>query len=381
MKKKIPLIVAAVCLTVVLAVVLFVLFFKRSSGPDKTSFLGKNSDPDITSSMVLEKCPFELSDNVKWRFYPASNLAGFAALAQDYDETDQTFILVFSHSPKQIGADNVIINGDLLCDCFYDLYEFDNQEIIECGDLYYMKMKCDKRITVVQFAFNLEDGDIREVVSVEFLGYDSVPKMQLRYSRFDYSLPQKTQNIRKVQVFNEETGSWEEIEDIAETTENYSEYYTWTELQVDDDANPNYVTRGEITVGVSSYEYTMGTYNVYHEPKDPQVTTICFAISTDNASGVEGIKEFDINNINADDIRLYVKEGDEYVDITPGDFYLETDSSNSRRIGDSDVWVESCRFININSHELGELGEHDYRLVFRDYSIDFTLRIQTFEVW
>ncbi len=155
--------------------------------------------------MVLEKCPFEISDNVEWRFYPASNLAGFAALAQDYDETDQTFILVFSHSPKQIGADN--------------------------------------------------------------------------------------------------------------------------------------------------------------------------------ASGVEGIKEFDINNINTNDIRLYVKEGDEYVDITPGDFYLETDSSNSRRIGDSDVWVESCRFINLNSHELGEPGEHDYRLVFRDYTIDFTLRIQTFEVW
>ncbi|WP_034451055.1 hypothetical protein [Butyrivibrio sp. AE2032] len=370
-QKKTALIITAVSLIAVLAAVVFVLFFLN------------RSEPAVSSETILKDCPFELSDNADWKFYPSDNLAGLAALARDHDDTDQTFVLVFSHSPEQKEADNVIINGDLIFQCFYDSIDFNDQEIVECGNLYYMKMKCDKRITVVSFVFNLENGDIREVVSVEVLGYDSVPKMNLRYSRFDYSLPPKTDNIRKTQIFNEETGNWEEIADIAETTDDddYSEYVTWTELQVDEEANELYVTRGGITVGVCSYNYTYATYDVYQEPKDPQVTTIRFLIATDSDAGVESIEEFDINNISTDEIRLYVKEGSEYVDITPGDFYLETASSNEKRIGDSDVWVETCRFINLNSNELGELGEHEYRLVIMDYTIDFTLRVQTFEAW
>lgn len=370
MRKKISLILAAVCLTAVLAAVIIVLVINNLPAAK------------VSEDKILNKRPFELSDNAEWRFYPPDNLAGIVALAQDHDDTDQTFVLVFNHSPKQKYADTVILKGDLVCTCFYDHYDFDNQEIVEKGGLYYMKMSCDKRITVVSFGFNLGNGNIREYVGVEFFGYDSVPKMKLYYSRFDYSYPQNTPNIRKTQLFNEKTGTWDAIEEVEETTEqNAIDYHSWTELQVDDDANEHSVTHGDITVAVSSYHYTWATYNVYHELKTPQVTTICFLVATDSDEGVEGIKEFDINNISTDDIRLYVKEDGEYVDITPGDLWLETDSWNSTKVAEPDVWVESCRFINLNSNELGELGEHEYRLVIMDYTIDFTLRVQFFEVW
>lgn len=87
----------------------------------------------VSEDKILNKCPFELSDNAEWRFYPPDNLAGLVALAQDHDDTDQTFVLVFNHSPKQKYADTVILKGDLVCTCFYDHYDFDNQEIVEKG--------------------------------------------------------------------------------------------------------------------------------------------------------------------------------------------------------------------------------------------------------
>ena len=383
-KKYIPFIIAAVCLAVLASAGLSVYFLAKraeTSGTSNNVFpkFPVSKDPSVD---VLENCPFELSDSAEWKIYPSKNLIGFVALAKDYDETDQTFVLVFSHSPEQKKADNVIINGQLSCSCFYDFYQFDNLEIVEQGGLYYMKMKCDKRITVVSFGFNLEDGDIREYVGVEIFGYDSIPKMKIYYSRFDYSYPRKTENIKKTQLFNEQTESWEDVEDIVETTEDdSSEYYSWTELQVYDEAGDHYETRDGVTIGVSSYGYTYAKYDVYHEMKEPQVTTICFLVSTDDDAGVEGIKAFDINNINTKDIRLYVKDGDEYVDITPGDFYLEVESWNEKKVAEPDVWVQSCRFINLNSNELGELEERDYRLVIEGYTIDFTLLVQFFEVW
>ena len=369
-QKKKSLIIAAVSLTVVLVTVLLVLLFKNPSVFD------------VSQKMVLATCPFEVSDNAEWKFYPSNNLVGFTALAKDYDETDQTFILVFNHSPKQKGSDRVILNGTLDSQCYYENFEFDNQEIIKRGNLYYMKMKCDKRITVVSFGFNLENGDIREYARVQFLSYDSSPVMKLSYARYDYSYPQKTKNIRREQFFNEETGRWSEIRDIEETQQETGiQYSRWTELQVDDPAGKCAVTRSGAIIDISRYDYTRGTYNVYHETKDPQVTTLRFLVATQNDTSVEDIEEFDINNINTEDIRLYVRDGIKYVDITPGDFYIGTTSSNLSRVGDSDVWFESCRFIDLNSNELGELGEHDYRLVIEGYAVDFTLSIQTFEVW
>ncbi len=384
-QKKIIIASAALCVTVIAAIVLSVVFFNKRSDPVISA---KQSDTDLSSATsetarsnkILEKCPYTLSDNAEWKFYPSDNLLGFVALAKDLDETDQTYILVFSHSPEQEGADNVIINGKLDCQCFYDLYEFDNQDISEQGNLYYMKMKCDKRIVLVSFGFNLENGDLRDYIRVEFFGYDSVPKMKLYYSHFDYSSYPNPNNIKKEQLFNDDTGSWEDVEDIKETNNGSFSYYKWTELQVYENS-PHSVTSGDVTVSVISYKYTHGTYNVYQEPKDPPVTTICVSVSTTGKTGVEDIKDFDINNIKPGNIKLYVKEGDEYMDITPGDFGIETESSGKTKIAEPDVWIESGRFINIKSNKLGELGEKEYMLVFEGYTIHFTLKVQTFEEW
>lgn len=360
-QKKLPLILLAVSLIVVLAAAFLVLFFIHQS------------NSEISSSKVLQKCPFELSDNAEWRFYPSDNLVGFVALAHDYDETDQTFVLVFNHSPKMEDADGIILNGNLGCECFYDSYAFDNQEIVEQGSLYYMKMRCDKRIIVVSFRFYLENGDVHKSVKVEFFGYDSVPKMQLHYWSHDYGSPYIT--VDKTQLFNEETGSWDEIEDVEKAL-SVIQHGEGMALQVDDDKKHS-VTRDRVTIDVNYYEYMHEYYDVYHEPRIPQVTTLKFSVSTPLNLGVEKIEAFDINNIRTEDIRLYVREGNEYIDITPGDFCLETEGSLRDR-NKNDVLIETRRFFKLNSNELGELGEHNYRLVIEGFPVDFTLTVQYF---
>ena len=109
----------------------------------------------------------------------------------------------------QKNADDIITGIDRVrSNCMYGFYDFDDKEIIEKNSIYYMKLKCDKRITVFSFSFYFEHDDMSETISIELNN-----KTELFYGYYDYP-----KDIRKFQTFNEETGKWEKIESPQNTT-------------------------------------------------------------------------------------------------------------------------------------------------------------------
>lgn len=314
------------------------------------------------SDKIMSECPFNLSDSAGWTFYPSRNLIGLTAVATDTDDVDQTFILAFDHHPVQKNADDIITGIDRVrSNCMYGFYDFEDKEIIEKNSIYYMKLKCDKRITVFSFSFYFEHDDMSETISIELNN-----KTELFYGYYDYP-----KDIRKFQTFNEETGKWEKIETLEFKPEEPSvgiPYVSWTELQVDENACEPYVTQGDITVRVMKYAYSPNVYNIYKEIESPQNTTITFTTGSNNETKHADIPGFpDVEN---ERVRLYARSGDGYTDITPGDLEVTIYYDN-----------EYVCYTDMSSNELGELEEGGYRFVIGEYAVDFVLSVQQFEAW
>ena len=363
MKNRTASVIAITAATVILiaaGITAFLLCNPVPGNTDSKTVTGSSSKH--ASDKIISECPYDLSDSAVWTIYPSHNLIGLTAVATDTDDVDQTFILAFDHSPVQKNADDIITGVDRVrAICMYDFYDFDDMEIIEGKRIYYMKLKCDKRITVFSFSFNSEHNGISERISIDLNN-----KTELFYSYYEYP-----KDIRKIQTLNDGTGKWDKIETLEFKPEEPSTgipYVSWTELQVDENACEPCVIQGDITVRVMKYEYSPNVYNIYKEIETPQNTTITFTVGTNNETKHADIPDFpDIENEN---IKLFVRSGDGFTDITPADLNVNVYYDN-----------EYVCYTDMSSSELGELDEGEYRFVIGEYTVDFVLSVQQFEAW
>ena len=87
LKKLLTAVLSAVC---AISVVTSAGCFRKNEEKSKDD----SKEIPIETSEVSE-CPFDISDNCEWTYYPNDNFVGLVAMGKALDESDQTFVLVF----------------------------------------------------------------------------------------------------------------------------------------------------------------------------------------------------------------------------------------------------------------------------------------------
>ena len=333
---------------------------------------------DITS-----RCPFTLSDNAEWTFYPNDNFMGLVAMGSDLDEADQTYILVFEKKAMDEYAEQVLTKGSVSSNCYYGSLDYEDKEIKEKSGCIYAKLKCDNRIRVVNFCFSYFDEDIdeSEIITIDsYANSGEGEKMELLFVHYDYGDPQQTDDIKKTQVYDLDKGKWDEIIETEIQPIEHSEgvyFDVRTELQVDPQQFAcDYLERENNTeyMIVAGYDYLRPTYNIYQELDSPEEVRLKILIGTTDQTPLKDA--VDPNKFFKDsDIKLYVKSGDKYEDITPDTVWTEYEGdgwgwNNDDESNIEDHWYFVC------FQGLGELEEGNYKLVIGDYEYDFKLTVQ-----
>lgn len=315
---------------------------------------------------IMSKCPFETKDE-DWTFFPKDNMFGLVGMVTENGDTENTIILAFADLKSAKNIKNTVINYKyLFCQARYGSFSFDNPQILEKNNFYYVKLKYDNRIIEPQFIiFDLD----KERVIIDI----SSENIRLTYCNFgDNTI------VRKYQNFDAASGKWEDITTEEEKTPPVMDipHDQWTELQVDEEkSGPSYLTEG-VNMFVHRYDYSCDYYNIYGEIETPQVTGITFYIRNFGVLDgderiLEDIPEDEIL-IDDGDVKLYIKKNGSYADITPEDATVEGYMTAS------DGTIADYTF---NSSLLGELTEGEYKLEYGGYESEFTLAVQTFEAW
>ena len=307
----------------------------------------------ISPEKIKSECPFETSD-AEWVFYPKDNMVGFVATAKEYGDRDNTIILVFRYLKSAESISDTIINYKYLSGyARYGYFDFDNREICEEKQFYYVKLVYDNRIVDPQtIMFDKDD----ERVNID------MPDDNIELS-YHYHGKQKFKS--KYQNYDASTGKWGEITNNERSSEPETgiPYSHWTQLQVVDGAN-FYKRNDGFVIIISEYYYAGNQYNIYGEIDVPQETYFSISIYNPN----ENLSDEILSEIN--NVKLYMKNGESYKDITPKDFnYVKYGSSKDRAE------------YELKSNTLGELTEGDYTFKYGDYDVNFELKVQTFEAW
>ena len=311
--------------------------------PRTQDSMAKVSDKDI-----LSKCPFETTDKAEWKFYPKDNLLGLVATSKEYGDRENTIILVFSYLKSAESISDTIINYEYQgCIARYGGFSFDNPEICEEKQFYYIKLVYDNRIVDPQtISFDKDD----ERICIDILNDD----IELTYCYFGREI-----NRVKYQSYDSAAGTWGEVttEESTWNLEPGIPYVHWTELQV---ANNLYRSEDGLGIVVDHYDYEFPQYNIYGEIVKTSDTFISVYIFSDDELSEEILPE-------KESVKLYLKNGESYEDITPDDFtvYIVNYSVHE------EVFA-------LESKNLGELTEGEYILKFGEYSVNFELRMQGF---
>ena len=165
---------------------------------EKTTDVSLRTD-ERESETISSECPFSLSDNAEWTYYPPDNFMGLVAMGRDLDEADQTFILVFDKDVMDENAEQIFTGGSVSSTCFYGFYDYEDSEVEEQDGNIYAKLKCDNRIKVCDFCFSYSDENINEREIISIYGYDEADKMELMFAHYDYNYSKQTTNTKKTQ--------------------------------------------------------------------------------------------------------------------------------------------------------------------------------------
>lgn len=380
LKKLLTAVLSAVC---AISVVTSAGCFRKNEEKSKDD----SKEIPIETSEVSE-CPFDISDNCEWTYYPNDNFVGLAAMGKALDESDQTFVLVFDKDAMDENAKQILTEGSVSSMCYYGYFDYEDKEIKDQDGCIYAKLKCDNRIHVVSFCFSYYDGDIneREIITIDsYANSGEGEKMELLFVHYDYGYPPKTDNTNKSQVYDLDKGKWDEsIEEVLEREPETSiGYISYTELQVDEDysnvPDTRYNTTEDIYMGVIRYDYLYAQYNIYQELLAPEEVRLQVMIGTPDSSPLENVLDAE-SFFNDNDIKLYVKSGDEYVDITPDTIWTEYEGDVQSKDDHNEFHVTDCTY-NVHFQGLGELEEGYYKIEIGDRSYEFKLRVQYFEVW
>ena len=150
------------------------------------------------------------------------------------------------------------------------------------------------------------------------------------------------------------------METSDETPKEDVGYVRYTELAIDQTGYDTVSAEDGILFMAMDYGYRQPSYNIYGEIESDPDTSLRFYLLNEDGMAEE-----------QDHFTLYQKTGNSYVDITPSDCTISTESFN----GDPRLWID------MHSSLLGELTEGDYRAEYGDYTTDFRLTMQDFEVW
>ena len=166
----------------------------------------------------------------------------------------------------------------------------------------------------------------------------------------------------KYQSYDSANNSWSEITtgENERPTDMYSDYVKYTELAVDESEYPASKSFDSATFLYSGYNYSYEYRNIYGEIEEEAKTSLSFRIV-----------DRDNTVYPRNSLKLFKLQGDTFVDITPSDAVLSVVKSTDGH--DLTVTMEST--------DLGELEEGDYRVVYEDLDVNFRMTIQTFEVW
>ncbi len=299
---------------------------------------------------VIGSYPGSLPDEAAWTEYPGDNIFGLRAVA-GYSEKQSDFLILAFESLNASGFnDSIIRNSDYLTGyCPYGSFDFDDTELLEQGDYYYLKLSCDSRIDLKLVSFSKGDErcniDIKDGIALTYCDFRNL---------------EKTKRIR--QSYDPKQAAWVEagIEESDETPVASCDPSVHTELAVDCNEYEPSSTLGNVTFSAYNYRYSTERYNIYGETDQPQLTSLFFFLAGEDSTPDE-----------ESSFSLYVKDKNGYKEITPRDCQIVVTPDD----------VHNRLMLEMQSNLLGELTEGDYRAEYGKYSLDFRLSVQTYEVW
>ena len=325
-----------------------------STRQGKTETAVSEEDPEN----ILEACPYDLSNGYDWEYYPSENLTGLTAHGREDLAGNRTDIFVFDLRCTEYS--NVITESEE--NEMYakrGFFEADEKETATSGDYYFLRLKYDSRIELYWISFRA--------------GYESIYidlNEGLDQSYYMYSGGTFTD---KDQRFDGTSGVWSEVsevkEELPEDTDPWIGPDYYSELQVLPEAYEPAVITGDMSLSVNEYRWNNVVYNIYDEIETPSHVSITCSLYAGYDKTFDDYEETYLDPLNAE-IKLFIKDGNEYREITPDDFTVEVYYEN-----------EAIRYFDIKSCSLGELQEGDYRFEIDGYQVDFRLEEQTYEVW
>ena len=320
---------------------------------------------DASPHKIISGYPFDNEEDVEWTYYPNDNMIGLVALTKVQGESEDTIVLAFKYLNSAKNISNTIINYKYLNgSARYGYFSYNNQEIYKKKKIYYVKVTYDNKIVDPKtVSFDKDEDRINIDISDD--------NIKVTHCNFG-----EEKTVRKYQNYDSASGTWGDISIEEEEREPLISIGPdiHTELQVDYEKSMPQNPEG-VNLFVDRYDYNYAYHNLYGEIETPQVTEIMFSIRySGKIVGDERIYEEipeDEYYIEDGKCKLYIKENDTYKDITPEDATVEVDYY--------DDWMMAN--YTLKSSLLGQLTEGDYKLEYGGYSDEFTLAIQTYEVW
>ncbi len=299
---------------------------------------------------VSEEFPEELPETAVWEEYPEDNMFGLNATTSYTEQDKTTIILAFAYLKDSDINDAIMYKADSIQGmATYGYFSFDSSEVFKEDDFYYVKLSFDSRIDLNTILFDKDNE--RCNVSIK-------DGLELTYC--DFRKPEETRRL--YQSLDPDRFVWEDVnKDVRdETPKEDTGYIQYTELAVDFDAYEPVSVKGDVSFMACDYGYLQESHNIYGEVDRDAETTLRFSLFDPN----DAVEE-------QDHFKLYQQTDNGYTDITPSDHVINAEFSDD----DHRLWID------MHSNLLGEMTEGDYRAEYGEYSVDFRLSMQTFEVW
>ena len=337
--------------------ILCIIFLLGGCGEDeatekslKLSTHNRTGSGETTAASFQNEYPEKLADTALWTEYPDDNILGLCGTCTDSSNSTTTMILAFRYLKKAEISDKIMNEYDYLTGmCPYGYFKFDDIKVLNAKNYYFVKLGYDSRISLTVISFDKEDErcniSFKDGVSLSYCDFRNLEKSRKVYQSLD-----------------PDTNVWNDTNEntINELPKEDTGYTQYTELAVDQSAyDPSNETDG-VTFTALDYRYTQEHYNIYGEIEQDAATALRFRLSSEDHT---------IDEQNS--FRLYQSVGNIFTDITPKDITLDTSFEKD------DHYMN----LTMQSNTLGEMSEGDYRVEYGDYSVDFRLSVQTYEVW
>ena len=306
--------------------------------------------PEETEYDVVANCPYTVADITAWIEYPDNNIFGLAAFIKDKGQDSTTIILAFNELNDSDIDSHIISEYDYLSGWSpYGQFEFDETEMINQDGFCYVRVSYDSRIDLDMIEFGKGDEECRLIIE---------DNIELSYFNIDYD---NEQTLKTYQTYDTANVCWNDANSEVEELNIYPDYkrYTYTKLAVESIPADMINEQNGVKIWVDDYDILPGSYNIYGEQTEKDRVRIEFFFSSES-------KELE----EQDEVRLYKVIDDRDIDITPGDYSLDAYDHH-----------DDYMIVRMESSELNELEEGDYRLEYGPYQCDFKLSMQTFEEW